>query len=183
MNKLIKYILLTVIVLGILAFAASYFIKKETKKNSPQDTVEYVNDSVKLKMVYCQPFKKGRVIFGSVEEGALQPYGQYWRLGANEATTLETTKDLIFKDHILKKGIYAIYAVPDIKVWKFGFNKDADRWGVNEPDYTKDVLTVEAPVNYTTESLEQFTIKINANEIVFKWDTSVVKLPYKVVVN
>lgn len=164
--------------LGAIAFAASYFIKKETKKNSPQDTVEYIKDDLTIKMVYCQPYKKGRVIFGSAEQGALQPYGQYWRLGANEATTIEFSKDLSFAGKKLKKGEYSIYAVPTKDIWKFGFNKESNRWGASEPDYTKDVLIVEAPVNISNESLEQFTISINNNEIIFKWDTSVVKLPY-----
>lgn len=178
MSKLIRNIIIFTIALGILAFAASYFIKKETKKKSPQDTVEFKSDYIQLKIVYCQPYKKGRKIFGTAEEGALQPYGQYWRLGANEATTIETNKDLVFANNKLKKGIYSIYAVPGKEVWKFGFNKDANRWGASEPDYSKDLFIVEVPVSYTAESLEQFTIEVLKNEIIFKWDTFEAKLPF-----
>ncbi len=179
MNKLLKNIIIISATLGILAFAASYFIKKETKKNSPQDIVEFVGEQLKLKIVYCQPYKKGRLIFGDDEGKALQPYGKYWRLGANEATTIETDQDLIIGGNKLKKGIYSIYAVPGKEAWKFGFNKDANRWGASEPNYDKDLFTVEAPVNYNNKSIEQFNIKINQHEIIFSWDTSEAKLPYK----
>ncbi len=178
MNKLLKTIIIAVVGLGAIAFAASYFIKKETKKNSPQDTVEYTKDDLTIRMVYCQPYKKGRVIFGSASDKALQPYGQYWRLGANEATTIEFNQDLSFGGKKIIKGVYSIYAVPAKDTWKFGFNKDSNRWGASEPDYDKDVLIIDAPINYSNETLEQFTISINNSEIIFKWDTSVVKLPY-----
>ncbi len=179
MNKLLRNIIIVVVVLGIAAFAASYFIKKETKKNSPQDIVEFIGDKLTLKIVYCQPYKKGRLIFGDDEDEALQPYGKYWRLGANEATTIETNQDLIIGENKLKKGIYSIYAVPGKEVWKFGFNKDANRWGASEPNYDKDLFTVTVPVNYIGESIEQFNIKINQHEIIFSWDNSEAKLPYK----
>jgi len=179
MNKLLRNIIIVVVILGITAFAASYFIKKETKKNSPQDTVEYIDSDLKLKIVYCQPYKKSRVIFGTEEEKALQPYGKYWRLGANEATTIETNQDLIFGNKKLKKGIYGLYAIPGKEVWKFGFNKESNRWGASEPDYKKDLFSIEVPVSYTNESLEQFKIQITKDEIIFRWDTSEAKLPYK----
>jgi len=179
MNKLLKKIIIISITLGVLAFAASYFIKKETKKNSPQDVVEFVGDKLTLKIVYCQPYKKGRLIFGDEEDKALQPYGKYWRLGANEATTIETNQDLIIGGNKLKKGIYSIYAVPEKKVWKIAFNKDANRWGASEPNYDKDLFAVEVPVNYLSKSIEQFNIQINQQELIFSWDTSEARLPYQ----
>ena len=180
MNKIIRNIIVIVAILGLLAFAASYFIKKQTKKNSPQDTAELVEGNFALKMVYCQPYKKGRVIFGSEAEGALQPFGKYWRLGANEATTFETNSDLIIEGNKLEKGKYSIYAVPGKNTWKFGFNKEANRWGASEPDYSKDLFIVEVPVAHTQEPLEQFKIKIIHNKVVFIWDVYEVALPYSI---
>ncbi len=180
MNKIFKTIAVIAIVLAIIAFTGFYFVKKQTKKGSPQGIAEYVDTNLSIKIVYCQPYKKGRIIFGTQEEEALQLYDAYWRLGANEATTLETNRNLIFGDNILKKGKYSIYAVPGKLSWKFGFNSDANRWGASEPDYSKDLFTVEVPVTYTSESIEQFNININSNKIVFNWDTSLIKLPFKV---
>ncbi|MEJ0056894.1 MAG: DUF2911 domain-containing protein [Bacteroidota bacterium] len=55
-------------------------------KKSPIKTETYSDQGLDIKVVYCQPYKKGRVIFGEERDGALQPYGKYWRLGANAAT-------------------------------------------------------------------------------------------------
>ncbi|MCF6361318.1 MAG: DUF2911 domain-containing protein [Cyclobacteriaceae bacterium] len=180
MNKLLKKGLITVVFLGVLGYAAFRIVINETKKNSPQDIAAFVDDDLEIQVVYCQPLKKGRTVFGTESEGALQPYGQYWRLGANEATTVETNQTLIIEGNELEKGIYSIYAIPGRETWKIGFNKEADRWGAGEPNYEKDLFVVEVPVYYTKETTEQFNINITKEGIVFKWDTSKVILPFTV---
>jgi hypothetical protein len=45
-----------------------------------------------LKITYSQPHKKERVIFGK-----LVPYGEVWRTGANEATEITITRDILIK--------------------------------------------------------------------------------------
>jgi len=179
MSKLYRNILFTAIILAAIAVYAAFFIKKKTTQLSPQAKVEFSEKDFSIKMVYCQPSKKGRLIFGPAEDKALQPFGKYWRLGANEATTIETSKDLMIKGQKLAKGIYSIYAVPGEEVWKIGINAVANRWGASEPDYTKDIFVVDIPVNATNESKEQFTIYIEAGEIVFWWDTTIAVLPYE----
>lgn len=180
MNKLYRNILIIAVVLAAIAVSAAFFIKKKTTQLSPQTEVEFSEKDFSIKMVYCQPSKKGRLIFGSEEEGALQSFGKYWRLGANEATTIETSKELTIKGQKLPKGIYSIYAVPGDKTWEIGINKAANRWGASEPDYTQDLFVVEEAVNTVEESKEQFTIYLDSNEIVFWWDTSKVVLPFEV---
>lgn len=180
MNVLLKKILVIGAGLAIMAFIISFFMKKKSTQLSPLAKVEFSTNDLKLKMVYCQPFKKGRLIFGTIEDEALQPFGQYWRLGANDATTIKTNKDLLIMGNKLPKGIYSIYAVPGKETWKIGVNEVANRWGASEPDYSKDLFIVEVPVGYTTEIEEQFTIAINKNEIVFRWDTLKIALPFEV---
>ena len=90
----------------------------------------------------------------------------------------------MIEGHELTAGKYSIYAVPGEKMWKFGINKVADRWGLNEPDYSLDVFTFEVPVTYTEESVEQFTITIGDDGgkyfIKFWWDTSKIVIPFEV---
>lgn len=184
MNKILKIVLVVVVVLAVVAYITSRFINDEAKRISPQATVEFNDSDLTIRMIYCRPYKKGRLIFGPASENALQPFGQYWRLGANDATTLETNKDLEIEGNILPAGKYSVYAVPDPKVWKFGINRVANRWGLNEPDYTQDLFTFEVPVSYTEESLEQFTIRIGEENgkyaIQFWWDTSRLEVPFTV---
>ena len=53
---------------------------------SPPDTAEYSNQGLEISIDYSRPYKKGRLIFGEEADEALQPFGQYWRLGANAAS-------------------------------------------------------------------------------------------------
>ena len=156
-------------------------MRMNTKAASPQETVNFNNKGLDLEVVYCRPYKKGRLIFGKKEDNALQPYGEYWRLGANDATTIELNKDVLFAGKPLKAGKYAVYAVPGEKTWKIGVNSEANRWGRAEPDYSKDILTVEVPVTYTDEPVEQLKIDFEATangaDMVIVWENSMVAIP------
>lgn len=184
MNKVLRNVILIAAVLAVVAIISSRMLKKNTQRLSPQASVEFSDNDLSIKMVYCRPYKKGRLIFGPAEEGALQPFGVYWRLGANEATTLETNKDIVIEGQTLPAGNYSMYAVPGDSIWKFGINKVADRWGKAEPDYTQDLFTFEMPVHYTEEVKEQFTIQISRKggpyAITFWWDTSKINIPFEV---
>ena len=157
------------------------FLRMQTKKHSPMDTVTFDKGGLELKTVYYRPYKKGRIIFGDAEDGALQPFGVYWRLGANDATTIEINKDVTFAGQSLKAGKYAVYAYPGKSNWQINVNSKANLWGAAEPDHDTDVLTVTVAVNYSDEVLEQFKITFEATsegaEMVLRWDTSVVRIP------
>lgn len=169
-----------VVVLLVAAFA---LLRLNTKKHSPVDKISFTEQGLNLKVVYCQPYRKGRLIFGEEEAGALQPWGKYWRLGANEATTIELATDVNFGGKPLKAGKYSLYAVPGKETWQIGVNKGANRWGYSEPNYDKDILKIEVPVTYSDEVVEMFTMSFEAAEtgtvLVMKWDTSVVKVLIK----
>ena len=68
---------------------------------SPKETVNYSADNSDFEVIYSRPFKNERLIFGSQEEGALVPFGKYWRTGANAATTFETSSGIMFNDQKL----------------------------------------------------------------------------------
>lgn len=129
-----------------------------------------------VKIVYSQPNKKGRNIFGS-----LVPFGEVWRTGANEATEITITGDILIKSMELKAGTYSIFTIPDEKSWTVIFNSDLGLWGAYNYNPKKDVLRVEVPVQITTENAEAFTIGINARnneaDFFFHWDTTRVVLP------
>ena len=181
MTKKWRIILLVFFSLIVVLIAAGAFLRMNTKKHSPQDEVTIENEDFTLNIVYCRPYKKGRVIFGTEEEGALQPYGVYWRMGANEATTIEVNAEVLFGGQKLEPGKYSMYAVPGEKKWKIGINSEEKRWGYSEPNYDEDVLNIEVPVSYSEEEIEQMTITLEPTEqgatMVLKWDTSVINIP------
>ncbi|MEL7530188.1 MAG: DUF2911 domain-containing protein [Bacteroidota bacterium] len=159
-----------VLILGFFAY-----IMLTTRSHSPKALAEFSNDELKVTVDYCQPYKKGRLIFGAYEQDALQPYGEFWRVGANEATEIEINQDVLFAGQPLDKGRYVLYAVPGETTWVIGLNTDLGRWGVPEVDHDEDVMQVKVQAQKLEQSLEQLTIDINEYEVSgamvhIKWD-------------
>ena len=181
MTRKWKIVLLLFFSVVVILVTGSAFLRMQTKKHSPMDTVTFEKGGLNIKTVYYQPYKKGRVVFGKAEDGALQPFGVYWRLGANDATTIEINQEVSFGGEPLKAGKYAIYAFPGENNWQIGVNSKSNNWGAAEPDHDYDVLMIMVPVTYSDEIIEQFKITFEATaqgaEMVLKWDTSVVKIP------
>src|SRR6478736_7409801 len=125
---------------------------------SPPKTASVSNNGLDINVKYSAPFKKGRLIFGDEKDKALQPYGKYWRLGANAATEITFSKNVTFAGKPVNAGSYRMYAVPGPNSFQVSLNSEVGVFfGVNEPDYKLDVVKVDAPVTEGPET-EQFTI-------------------------
>ncbi len=166
------------IVLVIAYFAYLIFT---TRSHSPQDTIRYENEQFKIEVVYCQPYKKGRLIFGDKSEGALVPYGEYWRTGANEATEIEFSTAVQFGETTVEQGRYRLYTVPGENTWKVALNSELGAWGYYEPDYQKDVVSIEVAPQVQAPEIEQFTMSF-AQEgkrimLQMKWESTLVEVP------
>lgn len=120
------------------------------------------------RVIYSRPFKDHRPIFG-----ALQKYGEPWRMGANEATEIEFFKDVTIEGKKLKAGRYILYCIPYENKWEIIFNNDLYTWGL-KIDSKKDVLKTTVPIQKLTSAFEALTIvfepsKEGAN-LVIAWD-------------
>ena len=73
---------------------------------------------------YSSPSVKGRNVFGGLE-----PYGQVWRAGANEATIFTTSKDIEVEGKKLPAGKYSLFMTPGEKEWTVYFNSQTGQWG------------------------------------------------------
>jgi len=149
---------------------------------SPPTTASYNEGGLEITVAYSQPSKKGRLIFGEEEDGALQPYGKYWRLGANAATEITFNKDVTFGGEPIKAGSYRMYAVPGSNTFKVTLNSEIDVFfGVTDPDPDLDIVTVDAPVQQTASEVETFTIGFSATDtgttINFSWDQTMFTVP------
>ena len=173
------FLAIAVIFIALIAYVA--YVMLTTRDHSPADTINYNNEGVSMSITYCRPFKKGRLIFGSEQEGALQPYGQYWRTGANEATEITFENDVIFNGEKVNAGTYRFYTVPGEKEWTVALNTELGEWGYSEPDYKLDVHKSTVLAEKTNEATEQFTIEYdpqgNHVNIVLLWDKTMVKIP------
>jgi hypothetical protein len=152
-----------------------------SKSLSPLQSVTYNYNGLNIKVNYCSPSKRGRLIFGDSLAGALVPNGKYWRLGANDATEITFNKDVKVDGKELKAGTYRLYAIPDKSTWLVAFNTELGKWGYDEPDHELDVLKVEIPVNKTQLQTEQFKISFSNDfttlHMNFEWDNTRIQVP------
>ena len=149
---------------------------------SPKDTVSYSSDDTKYEVVYSRPYKKDRLIFGAEEDGALVPFGKYWRTGANAATTFETSSDILFNGKKLKAGKYALFTFPYENNWSVSLSSESDVFfAIAQPDPKLDVLKTNVPVKYSESLIEQFTIEFSkdssAVNMNLMWDKVSVSIP------
>ncbi len=182
--KILKWILIVLAVLGLLFFfVLGPYMREQTKKISPEDTVTYSQNGLDLSVNYSSPAKKGRVIFGD-----LVPYNVVWRTGANEPTTFTTATDIRIIDKTLPAGTYSLWTKPGKESWSVIFNTDVPDWGVTilsggketTRASEKDVVNVDVSVEATSQTVENFTIEFTDTEQLYmdiSWDHTLVKVP------
>ena len=154
-----KKILITVGVIIVFLVIAFAYLNYRGRTLSPSGEAQLQNGKLDISLTYSRPSVRDRVIFGTSEEEALQPYGVYWRLGANESTEITFNTDVTFNGESLAKGTYKLYAVPGADAFKIGVNTELGKWGYYEPDYSKDLFTTDVPVE-TIPNVEQHTITL-----------------------
>ena len=152
---------------------------------SPPNSVAFDRNGLEIQIDYHQPYKKGRLIFGEESEGALQPFGKYWRLGANAATEISINKDVYFAGEPIKAGTYRMYAVPGKSSFAVSLNSEIGVFfAISEPEPDLDVLTVDALVTEQSAVTEMFTINITEIEggarVDFVWDKTLFTVPITV---
>ena len=170
-------------IIGVLVLAfIGYVAYMVLNPVSPKETVSYSSEISNLEVVYSRPYKKDRLIFGSEEDGALVPFGKYWRTGANAATTFETSSEILFNREPLKAGKYALFTFPYEDKWTVSLSSESDVFfAISQPDPKLDVLKTEVPIEKLDKPLEQFTIEFSKDSTLVKmnlmWDRISVSIP------
>lgn len=159
-----KKILIGGAVLAVVIVAGLFYLNNRSRTLSPPAKAELTSGDLTVTIPYSRPSVRGRVIFGTKEEGALQPHGVYWRLGANESTEITINRDVLFNGSPVKQGTYKIYAIPGPEEFEVRLNSELGTWGYLEPDYDKDVLSTRVPVERLATPIEQYTIRMEPTE-------------------
>jgi len=107
---------------------------------SPNAAVSQTIGTTEVRLTYGRPSVNDRTIFA---EDGLVPYGEVWRTGANEATTISFSDDVTVQGEPLSAGTYSLYTIPGPDSWTIIFNDIANQWGTDY-DESEDVLRVEA---------------------------------------
>jgi len=128
---------------------------------------------------YHRPLANGRQVWGK-----LVPYGQVWRAGANENTTVTFTDPVTIEGQPLDKGTYGMHMIPGESEWTVIFSKMSTAWGSFSYKQDEDALRVSVKPQ-TAEFHDALTydfdeVKPDSTVITLRWDK--VAVPFKVAV-
>jgi len=129
---------------------------------------------------YHRPLVKGRKVWGGIV-----PYGQVWRAGANENTTIEFTDPVTVEGKPLAKGIYGLYMLPTENEWTIIFSKAAASWGSFTYKEAEDALrvTVKPRAAEMKEALAYEVDDVTPDSAVISLRWEKLAVPFKVEVN
>ena len=138
---------------------------------SPNAAVGQTIGTTMAMVQYSRPAVRDREIFGG-----LVPYDEVWRTGANEATTVTFSDDVMVEGEMLPAGTYSLFTIPSADTWTVVFNKTAQQWGAFRYDEAQDALRVSVEPMMDAPMQEQFEIRFadvsdTAATLVLHWDT------------
>jgi hypothetical protein len=178
-NFMRKSILLFVSILGTMTFDQAQI---QTPAPSPAAKVEQRIGLVDVAVEYSRPSVKGRAIFG-----ALVPYDETWRTGANSATKITFSDDVNFGGAEVKKGAYALLTKPGKENWTIML------YPHNNTNWSSYVESTETPISVTAKintlpkgsHMESFMIAFDeltnsSATLYLMWDNVMVPVPIKV---
>lgn len=140
----------------------------QEKRLSPAKTTENTVGDLSVVISYSSPSVKGRTIYGD-----LVPWGEIWRAGANEATTIKINKDAMVNGEELPAGHYAFFVIPnEDDDWTLIFNKVHEQWGAYKYDDSEDMLRIDVSPE-EIDPTEELTYSISdEGEVNLDWSTT-----------
>jgi len=116
--------------------------------------------------------------------GGLVPYGEVWRAGANENTTISFSSPVTLGGKVLPAGTYGLHMIPTEKTWTVILSTVASAWGSFSYDEKEDAVrfTVtpaagpfEENLDYTFENLTE-----SSATVVLHWEKLQIPFPINI---
>ena len=146
---------------------------------SPLDSAVVSVGGDVAKVCFGAPSARGRTLVG----GEAHPFGQPWRTGANEATTIHLGFDATVAGVAVSAGSYSVYTVPGEDSWGVHLNSVVERWGIpiNDEVTASDVGAGTAPA-FENEHVETMDITFenvtdDGATLVLRWEGYRVEIP------
>lgn len=151
--------------------------KKAARPSPPACTDVKFADGKMLVIQYSQPgindpkTKQPRVVWGQ-----LVPWGQEWRMGANEATSFVTDTDLDVGGTKVPAGSYTLDLLPQQNgPWKLIINKTTGNWGIPYPGAASDLARIDMKTAQIPNTVERFKISLapakgTATTLTLEWE-------------
>lgn len=152
-------------------------------RKSPIAISSLEHEGTYLKVVYGQPYRNGRDIFGEWES-----YGEVWRTGANEATEITITDPILMQEQVVESGTYALFTIPNKETWTIILNMDLGQWGAFTYSQERDYVRFDVPVINLDTPVEAFTIEFSdvnrsITTMSLAWDKVKVEIPIRLYEN
>lgn len=164
---------LLLLVLSFLAATQAFAQDKKTPPSLPATATGKIGKATAT-VVYSSPAVKGRPIWGQ-----LVPYGQVWRSGANEATTITFDQPVTVEGQPLAAGTYSLFTIPTEKQWTMIFNKTAKQWGAFKYDDKQDALRVTVTPQKAIPPAERLMYDVTPTGLTLRWENMRVPVAIK----
>ena len=96
--------------------------------------------AAQVTIVYNRPSARGRTLFG---RGGVVPWSKVWCPGADTATTIALSTDMVVGGQPLAAGKYSIWAIPGPDEWTLIFSRAADVFHIPYPGEAQDALRLK----------------------------------------
>ncbi len=149
-----------------LLLAFFFVVSISCAQKSPRLQTKGDINGTQVMIDYGAPSVKGRAVWGGLEK-----YGQVWRAGANENTTVSFDKDVKIGGKTLAAGKYGFFLIPNESGdWVAIFNKKNDAWGSYSYSEAEDAARVMVKPEFDTSVQEELMYAVDKSGIVFAWD-------------
>jgi hypothetical protein len=157
----------------------------QEKRVSPHETFSARIAGDRVTVTYGRPYtvKPGTTEARAIW-GGLVPYGEPWRLGADEATLLITQKPLVIGGKTIPAGAYTLYLIPQEKdASQLAFSTQLGGWGI-PVDTSHDVARVDLAKTDLDQTVDQFTMTVgrssSGGELKLMWEKTEFSVPFTV---
>ncbi len=106
---------------------------------SPKASVSQTVGLTDITISYHRPAVNKRKVWGE-----LVPYGEVWRAGANENTTITFSSPVTVGGKALPAGTYGLHMVPAAGEWAIAFSNEHNAWGSFSYDVKEDAARIPA---------------------------------------
>jgi hypothetical protein len=153
------------------------FAQLRTPAASPTQTIKQDFGLSSIELSYSRPGIKGRKIYGD-----LVPFGNVWRTGANQATTLTFGDEVTIGGTKIPAGKYGLLSIPEKSNWTLIITKQTDVTSPAAYKKESDVVRVNVKPTAVNNKIENFTmqfanIKPNSCDLQILWENTMVTLP------
>jgi hypothetical protein len=147
-------------VIGVMSVVSLWSMQQTTlihpgPGGSPHVLTQWTVAGANIAIEYGRPYLRGRTIGENIV-----PFGEVWRVGADEATTLTFDKALVFGGLTLPAGAVTLWILPTADKWQLIVNRETGQFGTDyNSDY--DLGRLDMKLEKLSPPADQHTISID----------------------